>query len=37
MQIKCQLVVEDAYEDELKDMFNDIESKIIECIKTQKK
>ena len=37
MQIKCQLVLEDAYEDELNDMFNDSESKIIECIKTQKK
>ena len=37
MQIKCQLVMEDAYEDELKEMFNDSESKISECIKTQKK
>ena len=37
MQIKCQLVLENAYEDQLKDMFNDSESKIVECIRTQKK
>ena len=37
MQIKCQLVLENAYEDQLKDMFNDSESKIVACIKTQKK
>ena len=37
MQIKCQLVLKDAYGDELKIMFNDSESRIVECIKTQKK
>ena len=35
MQIKCQLVLKGAYENELKVMFNDSESTIVE--KTQKK
>ena len=37
LQIKCQLVLEDAYENEFRDMFNLSDSKISECIKTQKK
>ena len=37
IQIKCQLVMEDAYEDELKEMFNVSESNIIECIKHRRR
>ena len=36
MQIKCQLVLEDAYENEFRDMFDLSDSNISECRKTQK-